>query len=237
MIRVVLFGACGRMGRMVMEELTGNKEFLLVAGIESSSHPELHKIVDRVKILSDHDNLPEADVWLDFSLPEPALFHADLAAQRGIPTVIAVTGFGPEQSDVLKAYSRRIAILLAPNLSIGMGVMERLAAQAATLLGSEYQAAIVETHHRGKKDAPSGSALRLSEILAATGQNPEISSLRLGSVVGEHTIRFAGTDDELTITHRAWSRRAFNRGVPHALRFAVNSRPGLYTLRDLYAAE
>ncbi len=155
MIRVVLFGAGGRMGRLVIDTLSNESDIEIAAGVESPDHPAIRSGINGQKIYPDGDKLPEADVWFDFSLAEPAVRHAGQAADMTIPLVIAATGISASDMNKLKLYSQRCPILFAPNLSIGIAVLDRLAGEAAAILGSEFDAAIVETHHKTKLDQPS----------------------------------------------------------------------------------
>ncbi len=235
MIDVVLFGARGRMGRLVAETYTASPRIHIIAGVERPAHPDVGRTIDGLLLFGSADSLPSADVWLDFSLASPSVEHALAAAELGMPLVVAATGFSNEQVEQLKQAAEHCALLLAPNLSLGVAAMDRLAALASKLLKGKFDAAIVETHHSTKRDTPSGTAKRLVETIAATSRiQPMVLSIRAGGVIGEHEIRFAGAEEELIIVHRAWSRRAFASGVERALEFVVNQAPGFYTLDDLY---
>ena len=233
MIRVILFGALGRMGKIVYDELSRLDDFVLVAGVERPDHPEIKESCDEFPIYVDNEELPEADAWVDFSLAKPALDHVRLAARAGIPMVVAATGFDDEAASEIAGLAAKSAILIAPNLSIGIAVMDRIAGEAATMLGSEFDSAIVERHHKTKIDVPSGTALRLADTVIKAGAMPKINSLRMGGSIGEHQVHFVGSDEELIIIHRVFSRRAFSRGVAAAVKFIVGKSPGLYTIRDM----
>ncbi len=234
MIRVILFGAGGRMGRLVAAELAEQGDMTLVAGVEIQGHPDIASTTSGAPVYTDGDELPEADVWVDSSLAGPALSHARKAADTGMPLVIAATGFSHEEESELEQLAGQCPILLAPNLSVGVGVLHHLAGDAARLLGDDFEPGVFELHHSAKRDSPSGTALRLAEQIAQEGTQPGIASLRAGGAVGEHRVHFVGPDEELVLVHRAWSRRAFSRGAPGAVRFIVGRKPGLYTLRDLF---
>ncbi len=235
MIRVLLFGAAGRMGRLVVEELSKSKDFSLVAGVECPGHHQIGSATGDAPIIADGGSLPEADVWIDFSLAGSALEHLRIAAETAMPIVVAATGFDREAIEEISETSASCPVLLAPNLSVGIGVMEQLIGDAASLLGDDFDPVLTELHHSGKRDAPSGTALRLAERLKGENRDPQTAALRAGGAIGEHEVRFVGMDEELVITHRAWSRRAFSRGVPRALDFIVGQPPGLYTMRDMYS--
>jgi len=234
MIRTLLFGAAGQMGRMVIAELVESGDFSIVAGVEALGNKTIGGDIGGVAIIGDDRELPESDVWLDFSVAAAAVTHCQRAAEIGKPIVVAATGFNQAQLSRIKAAAGKTTILFVPNLSAGVGVMARLAGEAAALLKGDFEAVLEELHHSGKKDAPSGTALLIDGEMTAAGVTPVTYSLRAGGAVGEHTVRFVGSDEELVITHRAWSRRAFARGVPRALKFVVGKSPGFYTLRELF---
>jgi 4-hydroxy-tetrahydrodipicolinate reductase len=168
--------------------------------------------------------------------------------------VIGTTGFTPAQRDELAAIGRSIAILVAPNMSVGVNVAFRILADMARMLGDDYDVEIVETHHRFKKDAPSGTALRMAEVVAQalgrdlartavydrhdklaerTRKEIGMAALRSGDVVGEHTVSFGALGERLELTHRAQSRDNFARGALRAARFIASARPGLYSMQDV----
>jgi 4-hydroxy-tetrahydrodipicolinate reductase len=234
MIDVLLFGICGRMGRLAAEEISKADDLKLIAGVEYPGHQSLGSTVSGVLVQSDQDDYPAADIWFDFSLAAPATDHIERAALRGIPVVIGVTGFSTAQMETIRKHSSRIPILLAPNLSAGMGLMENLTSSAARLLPRDFETAIFELHHNRKKDVPSGTAKRLSDVLTEVGISAPITSMRAGGAVGEHQVRLVGESEEIVITHRAWSRKAFSSGVVPAIRFLIGRGPGLYTTADIY---
>lgn len=236
MIQAVLFGACGRMGRIISEVFLESASIQFVAGVENADHPAVGSEIDGIPIFGSMDELPESQVWLDFSLANVAVEHFQEAAKRKIPIVIAATGFNQEQLEQLNEATKICPVLMAPNLSLGVGVTDKLVELAAKILDKSYQPVIVESHHRSKKDKPSGTALRLaSQIEAEAGAMPEIHSVRAGGVIGEHRIIFYGQNEELEICHRAYSRKAFTSGIKLALKFILDQDAGLYTLKDLYA--
>lgn len=237
MIRVLLFGACGRMGRIAAAEVAGKSDLRLVAGVERTGHPDLGTEIAGAPLVADQGEFPESDVWLDFSLAAPALIHARRAADLARPLVVAATGFEPCEEDEFTRLARRCPILIAPNLSAGVGALESLAVQAMRLLPEGFEAVISELHHRAKKDAPSGTAKRIAERMGEFGRPPEIVSLRAGGAVGEHQIRFVGAEEELLLIHRAWSRRAFASGIARAIRFIAHQPAGFYSLQDIHERE
>ena len=237
MIRVLLFGCRGRMGRIAALEIAEAEDLQLVAGVEREGSDYIPEEEETYPVIPDDGNYPEADVWLDFSLAEPAVRHAGLAANKGIPLVIAATGFSIADEEQMEWYSKRCPLLIAPNLSAGVGTLENIAVTATRLLPEGFEAVLTEIHHSAKKDAPSGTAKRLARRMGDFGVEPKIISVRAGGAVGEHRIHFIGANEELILTHRAWSRRAFSSGIPRALTFIVRQQVGLYSVQDIYGLD
>jgi len=253
-IRVALCGAAGRMGREIARAIGHEPGMTLVAAIERPDHPEIGRAFEGV-VLDPELRAPliGCDVVVDFTAPEPAVAHAQLAAQRGVPFVTGTTGLDAGQEGRLREAASRIPVLHAANLSLGMALLTRLVRQAAESLPG-YDVEILEMHHREKADAPSGSALRLAEAVESVrpglrrvhGRSGRpgprdaaeigLHALRGGDVVGEHQVIFAGPGERLVLTHLAESRSAFVAGALTAIRFVLGRRPGLYTMSDLRGA-
>jgi 4-hydroxy-tetrahydrodipicolinate reductase len=170
----------------------------------------------------------KADVIVDFSAPAGTVVASRIAAAKKVALVIGTTGLAPADRLVVEEAAWRVPVVLAPNMSVGANVWYRLAAEAARLLGDSYQPAIVEAHHRHKKDAPSGTALRLAESLGVPRE--AVGAVRGGDVVGDHTAYFFGDGERIEIVHRATSRDAFARGALRAARWVIGRRPGLYDM-------
>jgi len=263
MADVVVAGAAGRMGNRLVALLQEDKELRLVAALEAPGHPALGRDAGEaagvgrltVPITADAEAALGKDrILIEFSVPEASLAHARLAARLGGRAVIGTTGFTPAQREELAAIGRSIAILVAPNMSVGVNVAFRILADMARMLGDDYDVEIVETHHRFKKDAPSGTALRMAEVVAEalgrdltkaavydrhdrlaerTRKEIGMAALRSGDVVGEHTVSFGALGERLELTHRAQSRDNFARGALRATRFIATARPGLYSMQDV----
>jgi 4-hydroxy-tetrahydrodipicolinate reductase len=265
MIRIVVSGAAGRMGRRLLELVQGDPATTLVAALEAASHPALGQPVaalaadvpagkgSDVRVSGELPPGLAADVVIDFSVPEQSVKVAALCAERGWRVVVGTTGLDAAQKAQIDAAASRVAVLTAPNFSLGMNVLFQLVAEAARRLPG-YDIEIVESHHRFKKDAPSGSALRLAERAAgATGRDlsktavygrhglpgertaPEIGihALRRGDVVGEHTVTFTTLGETLELTHRAHSRDAFALGAVHAAKWLAGKPAGKYTFEQV----
>lgn len=223
-LRVVVCAASGRMGAQVSALAAADPRFTLLA-----------KMVRGTPAKQLETALAGADALIDFSTPEASLRFAAAAARTGAAAVIGTTGFSPAQRAKLDAHAKRTPVFLAPNFSFGVNVLYRLAAQAALAL-KDYEAGIFELHHSAKRDAPSGTALRLARaVMDARGDGREVPVLsqRLGDAVGEHTLTLAGPHERLELTHRAHSRAVFARGALEAALWVRRKKPGLYGMDDL----
>lgn len=263
MIKVIVTGAAGRMGREIAESVIATEGLELAGGTEHKDHPAIgtgilemlgHKESGPAISGDLKDVIDIADVIIDFTSPSPSVDHFNLATDRGKAIVIGSTGFSKEQIAAIHSRSSEAHCVLAPNMSVGVNVMFKLAEEAAKVLGSDYDMEIVEIHHNKKKDAPSGTAARLAEICAeATKRDIEkvamygrhgivgerkpeeisVMSLRAGDVVGEHTLIFGGPGERLEITHRAGSRKNFAMGATRAAEWVVKQKTGIYDMQDV----
>jgi len=225
------------MGGAVCRLIEASTDMELSAAIERETHPELGRQYGNCRLAC---SLPTAletsDVVVDFALPPRLADRVGACAGSGKPYVCGVTGLDDGANLALGEAARRIPVVYAPNFSVGIALLYRLAADAARALGAGYDAEIVEAHHRHKKDAPSGTALKLSQAVreARAGDVP-IHAIRAGDITGDHTVVFAGPGERLELTHRASSRDAFAHGVLAAVRFACEATPGLYSMSDVPA--
>ncbi|MFA5793918.1 MAG: 4-hydroxy-tetrahydrodipicolinate reductase [Candidatus Brocadiia bacterium] len=241
MITLAVNGAAGRMGLSIIRLATDSKIFKLVLAVDRPGHPQSGKDVGLMVGLGKPLGVTlsaaidkKADVAIDFSLPAGAMGCLDACRKHKIPLVIGTTGFDKTQLNKIKAASKVIPCLLSPNMSLGANLLFRLGAEAARTLGPDYDAEIIETHHRFKKDAPSGTAKRLAECVAkASNKNIPIHSLRIGDVVGDHTVVFSNLGERIELTHRVNNRDIFARGAIYAAKFLANAKPGLYSMSDI----
>jgi len=223
------------MGRVVLEVLTAEEDIRVRHAVDQSGLSG-QRIQEYVLESDANPAELKSDVWIDISLPSPATKHAKQAESLGIPILIGTTGFSDSEMTILSSLSN--AHIIAPNLSIAVNLLFGTVGAMRRTLGAGFDTAIVETHHRHKVDAPSGTASRLREVLEnAVDDNQygpiQISSLRIGEVTGEHRVLFASEGEEIEVIHRARSRMAFARGVPPAVRFLSGKTGGAYTMADV----
>lgn len=263
MIKAVVTGATGRMGSTIIRVITESESIGLVGAIESEGHPFLGRDAGEVAgigplgiNISDGlgESLEKADVLIDFTSPTGTLLHLQQAVETGKAIVIGTTGFSKEEQGKIKGLSSRIPCVLSPNMSTGINLIFKIVQDMARILDDEYDVEIMEAHHRHKKDAPSGTALRMAKVLAeALGRDIDqvgkytrfgiigerdrkeigVQSLRAGDIVGDHTILFGGPGERIELTHRAHSRECFARGAVRAAKWVVNQKPGLYDMMDV----
>lgn len=220
--RVLLVGADGRMGRAIIAAAEGDSG-LTISGRATRS--------DALEALVD-----DCEVVIDFSLPDATDAVCGACADGGRPLVLGTTGHSAAQAKTIRETAEKIPLVFAANFSVGVNTLFALARQAAKSLGGDFDVEIVEAHHRTKKDAPSGTAKRLAEIITAARSSAEsvpIHSVRAGDVVGDHTVIFAGPGERLELTHRAASRETFARGALHAAHWVIGKSAGLYSMEDV----
>ena len=234
MIKLGIAGASGRMGRRILELARNDKDFEINLALEKKGIPVIGKEICGIKISSNPDGIFLVDVFLDFTTPEATAKNLDYLARYKKPAVIGTTGLNTEQLKKLQDISKIVAIVFSPNMSVGVNVLFGILPEIAKRLGPDYSIEITEAHHKAKKDAPSGTAKKIGQILAdATGREITIHAIRLGDIVGEHTIIFCGNSERIEITHRAHSRDLFVLGALKAARWVINKPAGLYSMQDV----
>jgi 4-hydroxy-tetrahydrodipicolinate reductase len=263
MINVIVAGAAGRMGSRLIALAKESSALALAGAIEGKGHPALGLDagetagVGKMGVLITNDllgQLDRAEVVIDFSAPEATLGHLRAVAERRRAMVIGTTGFDAAQLDELKSLTRQVPCVFSPNMSVGVNLIYKVISEMARTLGDEYDIEVIEAHHRLKKDAPSGTALKIAEVLArATNrdlnqvgvyarkgligerkkQEIGIQTIRAGDIVGDHTILFGGMGERIEVTHRASSRDTFARGALRAASWVVRQPPGLYDMMDV----
>jgi 4-hydroxy-tetrahydrodipicolinate reductase len=259
-LKTAIFGAAGRMGKRILALAAENSNFDIVGAVEKADHPDLGKdagVVAGVRQLNVRitDSFADrADVVIDFSLPEAVDGTIDYCVKNKTGLVLGTTGLSDSQQRKIEGASSKIPIVCATNMSVGMNTLFNLVGKVAALLGDDYDVEIIEQHHRFKKDAPSGSALTLAEIIAkATGKDfPDclthgrngkdalrgegtigMHAVRAGDIVGIHSVIFSTLGETVTLNHTAHSRDTFVRGALRAAGWLINKKPGLYSMADV----
>ena len=245
MIKLVISGCCGKMGRRIIAMASRDKGFEIAAAIEARKHPAIGRKLSAVLVnpaldIEVKDNpeiFKDADVLIEFTNPSATLEHLVFAVKYKKAAVIGTTGLDSEQLQKIKQASRDIPIVLSSNMSVGVNLVFKLVKEASQKLGKDYKADIVETHHTHKKDAPSGTAERLAELIkqssAHVGEHIKIESIREGEIVGEHQVRFNSPQDIIIIKHSAKTRDIFAHGALEAAKFVVKQNPGLYDMQNV----
>ena len=261
-MNVAVAGASGRMGRTLIEAVAGADDARLAAALEQTGNAHVGrdagelagspcgvKVADNVALA-----ISGCDVLIDFTRPEGTLAHLAVCAKQGVKMVIGTTGFTEQQRKEIADAARAIAIAMAPNFSVGVNVMFRLLDVAARSLAKGYDVEIFEAHHRHKVDAPSGTALRMGEVVAqalgrdlkqsaifgregVTGERKDetigFATVRGGDLVGDHSVMFIGAGERLEVTHRASSRANYATGALRAARFIMSKKNGLFDMSDV----
>jgi 4-hydroxy-tetrahydrodipicolinate reductase len=262
MHKVAVAGASGRMGHMLIEEIRASGDCQLAGALDIAASPAIGN--DAAAFLGHASGVPvtadlrtglaNAKVLIDFTRPEGTLAHLKVCRELGVNAVIGTTGFNEDQKVRVAEYAKDIAIVMAPNMSVGVNVTLKLLEMAAKVLSTGYDIEIIEAHHRHKVDAPSGTALKMGEVIAealgrnlkdcavyaregVTGErNPStigFSTIRGGDIVGDHTVLFAGTGERIEITHKAASRATYAQGSLRAVRFLAGKKSGMFDMFDV----
>jgi len=258
MVRIVVTGACGKMGRAIVKLALEDADLEIAGLVEVKGHPLAGRAHDlmggKTPFVGDEllQALTGADVVVDFTEAEASMNHFRMAAGKGVAHIIGTTGLNEDDVRTIRE-TKGARVVMSPNMSIGMNILFDLAQRVSSILGDAYDAEIVELHHRWKKDAPSGSALKIKDAVEAgqsmrawtevfgregiTGERKKdeigVMSIRGGDIVGEHTLYFAGIGERLELTHKAWSRDNFARGALIAAKWLINQPPGVYSMKDV----
>ncbi len=263
MTRIVMAGACGRMGQAILRLAAQDKAFVIAGGVEQKGNPDLGRDIGDIlgvkktgsQLTCDMSQASKgADVIIDFTHPSSLDLHIQAAIKNKTGLVVGTTGLADVHRKKLKVASKKIAIVQSPNMSVGVNLLFKLTELAATVLDESYDMEISEIHHKLKKDAPSGTAVKLLEILAEVkkrnlkqdavyGREGEVGArkqkeigcfaLRGGDVVGEHHVFFFGSGERVELVHQATSRDAFAKGALVAARFLSKKTRGLFTMQDV----
>ncbi len=263
MPNIIVSGAAGRMGNRIIALSKDYGNLKLTGALEHKDHQGIGQDIGEinglshlgVKLVSDISSIAEkADVLIEFSNTKASLEHIKTASESGIAIVIGTTGFSREETTEIKSYTNKIPCVLAPNMSVGVNLLFKVLRDVAEVLGDDYDVEIIEAHHRLKKDAPSGTAMKMAHVIAeALNRNLEetavyarkgligertskeigIQTIRAGDIVGEHTVIFGGLGERVEITHKASSRDTFARGALKAALWVSQQSAGLYDMQDV----
>ena len=260
--RIAVAGSSGRMGQMLIEAIRASDDCVLAGALDMPGSRSIGLDASAflghasgVAVTDDlNEGLKNAQVLIDFTRPEGTLAHLAVCRKLGLNAVVGTTGFTDAQKLQIAQVAKDIAIMMAPNMSVGVNVTLKLLEMAAKALSTGYDIEIIEAHHRHKVDAPSGTALKMGEVIAqalgrdlkdcavfgregVTGERDPSSigfaAIRGGDIVGDHTVLFAGTGERIEITHKSSSRATYAQGSLRAVRFLASARPGLYDMFDV----
>jgi 4-hydroxy-tetrahydrodipicolinate reductase len=263
MIKVIVTGAGGRMGGRIASLVAETEGIELTGAVEQKGHPLIGKDIGErlglgpIGVIIGDDLagcIEQGDVVVDFTFHEASADHLRIAAEKGRAIVIGSTGFTAEELKTIRQMAGAVRCVLAPNMSVGVNVLLKVLGDVARILGDDYDVEIVEAHHHGKKDAPSGTAIKMAQVIAESlGRDLDrvgvysrkgmigertpaeigIQTLRGGDIVGDHTVMFAGLGERLEFIHRAHSRDNFARGALLATRWVVGRKNGIYDMQDV----
>ena len=266
MINVAINGASGRMGRSIMTILMGENDMVLTGALEMPGHPTLGsparaepgssgEAPEEILITDDPKKALEgANVLIDFSTPEGTIAAIQAAADAGVAAVTGTTGLTDDDISLVMEASTAIPVVMAPNMSVGVNLLFKIAGEVAAVLGNDYDVEIIEAHHRQKVDAPSGTAKRLYEIIARalerdagevgvygregmvgkrTTDEIGVMAVRAGDIVGEHTVLFGGIGERIELVHKLHSRMTLASGAVRAARWIIGQQPGKYDMQDV----
>lgn len=262
-IKIAIAGAKGRMGHMLIEATLSDPQFVLCGALVKDQSAVCDQIDaaaflgKKTDVYLSHDAqtvIAQADVLIDFSTPAATMNHLEIASHHQTKMVIGTTGFSLEQKELIKAFGEKLPIVFSPNMSLGVNLIFKILQQAAAIIPNHYDIEITEAHHRNKVDAPSGTALKMGEILAAeynrnfddcavydrhgvTGKREDhaigFSTIRGGDIVGEHHVFFIGKGERIEIAHRSTSRYSYAQGSLLAAQFLVKQPNGLYDMQQV----
>jgi 4-hydroxy-tetrahydrodipicolinate reductase len=234
MIKLGIAGVCGKMGRRIFEMASQNKNFEIALALEKKGTPAIGKDLGRIKISSSPDGLFLVDVFVDFTVPEATEINLDYVGKYKKALVLGTTGLSGAQLKKVEEVSGAVPVVFSPNVSIGVNVLFSFLPEIARRLGPDYSIEIVEAHHKTKKDSPSGTAKKMNELLEeATKREIPTHSVRLGDIVGDHTVIFCGNSERIEIKHQAHSRDLFALGALKAAKWIADKPAGLYSMQDV----
>jgi 4-hydroxy-tetrahydrodipicolinate reductase len=222
------------MGRRIYELASHDKAFDVTLALERKGIPEIGKELGRLKISSSPDGMFLIDTFIDFTTPEASEEHLDYIARYKKAIVLGTTGLSDAQIKKVEEVSAVVPVVFSPNMAIGVNVLFSILPEIARRLGPDYSVEIVEAHHKAKKDAPSGTAKKLAQVIvSATGKEIPMHSIRLGDIFGDHTVVFCGNSERIEIKHQAHTRDLFAVGAIRAAKWLAGKPAGLYSMQDV----
>jgi 4-hydroxy-tetrahydrodipicolinate reductase len=234
MIKLGVAGVCGKMGRRIFELASMDKDFELALALEKKGTPVIGKDIGKLKISSNQDGMFLIDVFVDFTTSDAVESSLDYAARYKKALVLGTTGLTDAQIGRVEEVAKIIPVVFTPNMAIGVNVLFSILPEIAKRLGPDYSIEIVEAHHKGKKDAPSGTAKKMIQVLKeATGKDIPAHAIRLGDIVGDHTVIFCGNSERIEVKHQAHSRDLFVLGALKAAKWIYGKPAGLYSMQDV----
>ena len=263
MIRVIVNGVCGRMGKLIVQGVTRQEDMQLVGAIEFHAHPQVGEDAGEISGVGSlgvpvsgdlSEIVNDSDVVIEFTKPEATIENLRTVIEANRAMVIGTTGFTDNELSNVQALAAKIRCVMAPNMSVGVNVMFQAIQLVAKALGADYDVEVIEAHHNQKADAPSGTAIRIAEILSdaldrnlpdagvygrhgIVGKRPKkeigIHAVRGGDIAGDHTVLFAGMGERIEIVHRAQTAEAFARGAVRAARWVVDAPQGLHDIGEV----
>ncbi len=234
MIKLGIAGVCGKMGRRIFDLASHDPDFEIMLALEQKGTPVIGRELGRLKISSNPDGMFLIDCLVDFTCPEATEINIDYAARYKKALVLGTTGLNQAQLQKVEEVSKIVPVVFSPNMSIGVNVLFAVLPEIARRLGPDYGIEIVEAHHKAKKDAPSGTAKKISQILSeAVKKEIPTHAIRLGDIVGDHTVIFCGNSERIEIKHQAHSRDLFAVGAIKAAKWVFDKPAGLYSIQDV----
>lgn len=243
MIKLAVSGCCGRMGGRIIALASQDKSFNITGALEVAAHPNIGKNIGGFLGISsisckitDNVNtaLKDSHVLIEFSAPDATIYNVAAAKKLKKAVIVGTTGLSEAQHSLLRDAAKSIPIVYSPNMSVGVNTLFSVLPEIAKRLGTDYSVEIVEAHHHAKKDAPSGTAKKLAEVIkSVTKKDIPSHSIRLGDIVGDHTVIFCGNSERIEIKHQAHSRDLFVLGALKSAKWITGKPAGLYSMQDV----
>ncbi len=234
MVKLGISGVCGKMGRRIFELASADKTFEIALALERKGIPAIGKEIGKLKISSNLDGIFLVDVFIDFTVAQAADESLDYAAKYKKALVLGTTGLSDNQLKKIEEVAKVIPVVFSPNFSIGVNTLFSILPQIAARLGPDYGIEIVEAHHKSKIDAPSGTAKKLAQVINdVINKEIPVHSIRLGDIVGDHTVIFCGNAERIEVKHQAHSRDLFALGALKAAKWVFGKPAGLYSMQDV----